>query len=184
MRLYSLPPVQNKVSLTEVVGTYSHGPHPEGDGLMESMRAFLGTERLFYVSSGRTALWLIMKALSALRPKKEVLVPAYTCPAIPAAILKAGLKPVLVDMDLTDFGFEHHGPGEEDRKGHPCRRRRSSLRLSRGRRSRSGNCAAKRTPFSWKTRRRPSATPCAASPKRNSGSWVMRGSSASDEANR
>jgi dTDP-4-amino-4,6-dideoxygalactose transaminase len=74
---------------------------------MESMRNFLGTEHLFYVSSGRAALWLIMKALSALRPKKEVLIPAYTCPAIPAAILKAGLKPVLVDINRTDFGFDH-----------------------------------------------------------------------------
>ncbi|MGD0485615.1 MAG: DegT/DnrJ/EryC1/StrS family aminotransferase [Syntrophorhabdales bacterium] len=107
MRVYSLPPVQHKVSLSSVMDAYTHAPNAEGDGFMESMRSFLGTEHLFYVSSGRAALWLIMKALSALRPKKEVLIPAYTCPAVPAAILKAGLKPILVDINLTDFGFEH-----------------------------------------------------------------------------
>ncbi len=107
MRVYSLPPVQNKVSLSDLMGAYARAPDQEGDGFMESMRSFLGTEHLLYVSSGRTALWLIMKALSALRPEKEVLIPAYTCPAIPAAILRAGLKPVLVDINLTDFGFEH-----------------------------------------------------------------------------
>ncbi len=106
MRLYSLPPVQNKVSLPNLVGAYTHAPNPQGDSFIESMRSFLGAEHLLYVSSGRTALWLIMKALSALRPKKEVLIPAYTCPAIPAAVLKAGLKPVLVDINLTDFGFD------------------------------------------------------------------------------
>jgi dTDP-4-amino-4,6-dideoxygalactose transaminase len=79
MRVYSLPPVQNKVSLSSVMGAYTHAPNAERDGFMESMRSFLGTEHLFYVSSGRAALWLIMKALSALRPKKEV-----SSPPIPA----------------------------------------------------------------------------------------------------
>jgi dTDP-4-amino-4,6-dideoxygalactose transaminase len=106
MRVYSLPPVQNRVSLSGLMGAYAHAPNPKEDGFMESMRSFLGTEHLLYVSSGRAALWLIMKALSALSPRKEVLIPAYTCPAIPAAVLRAGLKPVLVDINLTDFGFE------------------------------------------------------------------------------
>jgi dTDP-4-amino-4,6-dideoxygalactose transaminase len=60
--------------------------------------------------SGRASLWLILKALSTIRPlKSEVIIPAYTCPALVSAILKAGLKPVLADINLLDFGFDYEG---------------------------------------------------------------------------
>ena len=99
--------MQNKVSLSAVAGACLGAFRPDGRGFTESMRTFLGAESVWYLSSGRTALWLILKALSGLKSRKEVLIPAYTCPAIPAAVFKAGLKPVLVDINLTDFGFEH-----------------------------------------------------------------------------
>ncbi len=31
--------------------------------------------------------------------------PAYSCPAVASAVLKAGLKPVLCDVNLADFGY-------------------------------------------------------------------------------
>jgi dTDP-4-amino-4,6-dideoxygalactose transaminase len=67
---------------------------------------YLGTTHSFFVSSGRGALWLILKALSKMAPdRREVVIPAYTCPAVASAVLKAGLKPVLCDINLTGFGF-------------------------------------------------------------------------------
>jgi len=62
---------------------------------------------MVYMSSGRGALWLILKSLSALFPERHnVVIPAYTCPAVAAAVLKAGLRPVLCDVNLSDFGYD------------------------------------------------------------------------------
>ena len=71
-----------------------------------SLQRQFGAEHVFYLSSGRAALWLILRALSILEPnRREVVIPAYTCPAVASAILKAGLKPVLADIDRDSFGF-------------------------------------------------------------------------------
>lgn len=106
MRAYCLPPVQNKVSLPAVAAACLSALRPASQPGADPLRGFLGADRSWYLSSGRAALWLILKALSALRPGTEVVIPAYTCPAVPAAIFKAGLKPVLADVNLTDFGFD------------------------------------------------------------------------------
>lgn len=50
------------------------------------------------VSSGTAALHLILAALEIPRGD-EVLIPAYGCPAVDAAVLTAGLTPVHVDID-------------------------------------------------------------------------------------
>ena len=74
---------------------------------IEPIKGYFRTKNILYVSSGRAALWLILKALSQIKPKKnEVILPAYTCPAVASSILKAGLKPVLCDINLNDFGFK------------------------------------------------------------------------------
>jgi dTDP-4-amino-4,6-dideoxygalactose transaminase len=52
--------------------------------------------------SGRTALYLLLatlRDLPALRGRTEVILPAYTCPAVAKVILDAGLTPRLVDID-------------------------------------------------------------------------------------
>ncbi len=56
------------------------------------------------VSSGTAALAL---ALGALRipPGDEVLIPAYGCPAVDAAVFQAGLTPVHVDLDPRTYGM-------------------------------------------------------------------------------
>ena len=73
---------------------------------MEAIKQYLGTDHVFYLSSGRSALWLYLKTVSILKPeRREVIVPAYTCPSIVSAVLKAGLTPVLCDNNLDDFGF-------------------------------------------------------------------------------
>ncbi len=68
---------------------------------------YLGVRYAFFCSSGRSSLWLALKALSSLRQEKnEVIIPAYTCPALASAILKCGLKPVLCDVSMDDFGLD------------------------------------------------------------------------------
>jgi dTDP-4-amino-4,6-dideoxygalactose transaminase len=51
------------------------------------------------LSSGTTALTLILKALQVRDTRKEVVVPALTCFPVVAAILDAGLTPIFVDVE-------------------------------------------------------------------------------------
>jgi len=63
----------------------------------------------FLVSSGKAALTIILKALHELYPERnEVLIPAFTCYSVPSAIIKAGLKVKLCDInpETLDFDFE------------------------------------------------------------------------------
>ena len=104
-RFHSLPPAGNKIALSTLWRAFREGK-PVGSGSLTAVKDYLQTRHLLYLSSGRTALWVALKAFSRLRPhKKEVIVPAYTCPAVISAILKAGLHPVLSDISLTDFGY-------------------------------------------------------------------------------
>jgi dTDP-4-amino-4,6-dideoxygalactose transaminase len=82
------------------------GGRSSAENSVVALQRQFGAEHLFYMSSGRAALWLILRALSILEPKRrEVVIPAYTCPAVASAILKAGLKPVLADIERDSFGF-------------------------------------------------------------------------------
>jgi perosamine synthetase len=68
--------------------------------------ARLHVQYVFGASSGRAALWLILKSLRRLRPECDlVAVPAYTCFSVPASVVRAGLKihPVEIDPDTLDF---------------------------------------------------------------------------------
>jgi len=75
--------------------------------LEEEMRRFFGVGHVFLVSSGTGALTLTLMALKSLSPRAEVVMPAYTCYSVAAAILKAGLRPVLCDIDPSTFDFDH-----------------------------------------------------------------------------
>jgi dTDP-4-amino-4,6-dideoxygalactose transaminase len=70
------------------------------------MRDYFGVEHVYLVSSGKAALFIILRALKSLSPERdEVLIPAYTCYSVPSAIVKAGLKVKLCDIDLRTFDY-------------------------------------------------------------------------------
>lgn len=103
---YSLPPAGHKIPIKVIARSIRDLRKRSKDGLLDPIRDFLNAKYLLFLSSGRAAQWLILKALSKLSPdQREVILPAYTCPAVASAILKAGLKPVLCDINLDDFGF-------------------------------------------------------------------------------
>ncbi|MHB8481172.1 MAG: DegT/DnrJ/EryC1/StrS family aminotransferase [Nitrospiria bacterium] len=76
--------------------------------LESEIRDYFGVQHLFLVSSGKGALFLILKALTSLSPRKKVVIPAYTCFSVPSAIIKAGLEVVLCDIhpETLDFDFD------------------------------------------------------------------------------
>jgi dTDP-4-amino-4,6-dideoxygalactose transaminase len=61
---------------------------------------------VFFYDSGRSALASGLIALSALnKSKTEVIVSGYTCVVVVNAILKAGLKPIYVDINTENLGL-------------------------------------------------------------------------------
>jgi perosamine synthetase len=66
----------------------------------------LQVKHVFAVSSGRAALWVVLRGLRRLRPERDVVaLPAYTCFSVPASVVRAGLKihPVEIDPHTLDF---------------------------------------------------------------------------------
>jgi perosamine synthetase len=71
------------------------------------LRQEFGVRDVFLVSSGSAALALALVALKSLSSRTDVVIPAYTCFSLPAAILKAGLRPVPCDINPSTFDFDH-----------------------------------------------------------------------------
>jgi len=65
----------------------------------------LGTPRCFLADSARSLLFLVLQYIRKTAPleKNEVLIPGYTCYSVPAAIVRAGLKVSLYDLDPDTF---------------------------------------------------------------------------------
>jgi dTDP-4-amino-4,6-dideoxygalactose transaminase len=73
------------------------------------LKEYFGVRHCFLVSSGKAALTLILRALKDIHPDRdEVLIPAFTCYSVPSAIVRAGLKVRLCDIDpnTMDFNFD------------------------------------------------------------------------------
>ncbi len=66
--------------------------------LENKFREYLGVKYAFSFNSGRSALYVILKALD-IQPGDEVFLQAFTCNAVPNPVLWAGGTPVYVDVD-------------------------------------------------------------------------------------
>jgi perosamine synthetase len=73
----------------------------------DELRQSLGVRHVFLVSSGRAALTLILRALHRTSPRRAVVLPAYTCFSVPAAIVRAGLDVVLCDVDPVTLDYDY-----------------------------------------------------------------------------
>jgi perosamine synthetase len=103
-----VPPAGAPLKITQILGALktvfsSNGRVQECLPLCATR---LHVQYVFGVSSGRAALWLILKCLQRLRPERDVVaLPAYTCFSVGASVVRAGLKihPVEVDPKTLDF---------------------------------------------------------------------------------
>ena len=68
-------------------------------GFAELLADRLGAQNPFFVSSGRAALTILLKALRQGSDRREVVIPAYTCFSVPSAVARAGLTIRLCDVD-------------------------------------------------------------------------------------
>ena len=107
--LRQLAPVAPPVSLKELaLSSMSDQSSIAGDVHLferEAARLF-GVEHSIATSSGRSALTLILKMLHGELAKKEVIIPAYSCPSIAASVVKAGLTVTLCDLEENGFGYD------------------------------------------------------------------------------
>ena len=105
-----LPRTAIPLSRKEVVATL-RGLLPEKSDAREDVAKFendlatyLGAKKTLACDSGRTAFYIALQALN-LKPAEEVIVPAYVCAIVFEVILRLGLKPVLVDVDMETFNI-------------------------------------------------------------------------------
>src|SRR5262245_47058706 len=70
------------------------------EALEREIGGHFGVPHVALVSSGTAALVVALRSLKRLAPKRtEVVVPAYTCFSVPAAVVRAGLVPVPCDIN-------------------------------------------------------------------------------------
>ena len=65
---------------------------PSKTSLEEGLAVFLQQECVQIESSGTAAIMVALAALKRLSNRRFVIIPAYTCPFVPLAILRCGLK--------------------------------------------------------------------------------------------
>jgi len=104
----TLPPAAGLLGLRDLLRGYL--ALISGDRALDraaaTLRADFDVEHVFLVSSGQAALALILRALHRLRERREVLIPAYTCFSVPAAVERAGLSVKLADVHPETFDFD------------------------------------------------------------------------------
>ncbi len=65
----------------------------------------VGTKYGVSFGSGRMALFSILKALD-IKSGDEVIIPAFSCVVVPNAFIYSGVKPIYVDIRMTDFNID------------------------------------------------------------------------------
>jgi perosamine synthetase len=74
--------------------------------LTKEFQDYFGAKHLFWVTSGKAALTLILLGLARLSSRRKVVIPAYTCFSVPSSIIKAGLEVGLCDVDPATLDFD------------------------------------------------------------------------------
>ncbi len=74
--------------------------------LENSIKDFFGARHVFLTSSGKAALTVVLQAMADIRKRTKVIIPSYTCFSVPAAVVKAGLRPVVCDVERNSIDYD------------------------------------------------------------------------------
>jgi len=82
--------------------------HPQATvgRLQVEFRQYFGVKHVWFVSSGKAALSLILQALHDLSGREKVVLPGYTCFSVPSAVVRARLSVALCDVDPLSLDFD------------------------------------------------------------------------------
>jgi dTDP-4-amino-4,6-dideoxygalactose transaminase len=78
---------------------------PSSTLLENSLAELLQQETVQIESSGTAAIMVALTALKRLSNRRSVIIPAYTCPFVPLAIIRCGLIPIICDTQKHYFDF-------------------------------------------------------------------------------
>ena len=109
-----VPPAGVPLRLTQIVRALKtvFTSNGRAEDCLTSIAARLHVKYVFGVSSGRAAMWLVLKSLLRLQPERNVVaLPAYTCFSVPASVVRAGLKlhPIENDQHTLDLYLSEPG---------------------------------------------------------------------------
>jgi dTDP-4-amino-4,6-dideoxygalactose transaminase len=76
---------------------------PQPSSLEQDLATFLSSVEVQIECSGTAAIMVALSALKASSTRRSVIIPAYTCPFVPLAILRCGLTPILCDTRRNHF---------------------------------------------------------------------------------
>jgi dTDP-4-amino-4,6-dideoxygalactose transaminase len=100
LRLRHLPPSAVPVTLADLGAGLKTSPNSNENFRLAVANYFgLPIEACYLASSGRTVLYTLLRGLAKENEnKRQVVMPAYTCPVVPKVALDLDLEPVFVDI--------------------------------------------------------------------------------------
>jgi len=104
----TLPPAAAPLTLLDIAAGFVGGMRGARElrRFTDELQTYFNCRYCFLVSSGKAALTLILLALKQSRPERDrVLIPAFTCYSVPSAVVRAGLKVTLCDIDPATLDF-------------------------------------------------------------------------------
>ncbi len=108
---YLIPPAGAPISFCEILKITSSWLRSDfcTELFEEKIKSHAKAKYCYLFNSGRTAQVFILKALSQIADpsKDEIVIPAYTCYSVAAAIAKSGLKIRLVDIDPLTMDYDY-----------------------------------------------------------------------------
>ena len=105
----TLPPAAAPIGISELVGGICgiFMRQRELNRFESELKKHFGVRHCFLLSSGKAAFTVSLLALKELYPERnEVLIPAFTCYSVPSAIVRAGLKVRLCDLQVGSLDFD------------------------------------------------------------------------------
>jgi perosamine synthetase len=106
--LRNLPPTAVPITLSDL-GKALSPPAQAVARFQQALSAALGLRICRLAASGRTALYLLLRGLvqaAGDQERREVIMPAYTCPALVKVALDLGLRPRWVDISPHTLAYE------------------------------------------------------------------------------
>jgi len=106
-----IPPAGTPISISDILRILKMRLTSDrsSEVFAEKIKENTKTKHCIQVNSGRTALLFIINALNKTSDfkKNEIVLPAYTCFSVAAAVARSGLKIRLVDIDPDTLDFDY-----------------------------------------------------------------------------
>ena len=101
-----IPVAAVKIPLCVFKKVFSGKGNNSREEFTENIAILTGKKHIVSFNSGLASFYVILEALKETSSRKEVILPAYTAGSLVVAIKKAGLKPVLCDINKDNFNVD------------------------------------------------------------------------------